>query len=349
MNVFSTAYLMGIVSTIPTVPSFFRKLFFSKESLSTSEQIFFDVKTSKARLAPFVHPMSEGGIVEQTGFETKVITPAYIKDKRAFDPNKAIKRKAGEAIGGNLSPQQRMTAILEEEFVDAMNMIDRRVETMCAEALISGQNTITGKGFNAVVSYGRAGGNAYSTGTLWSATNAGGEYIANIPKDLMDASLIISKAGGGIVRAVVMDSKAYGLFVLNKAVRAIDSGWVASGLRTSSVLDPKQLTEGEAMYMGMLGTFEIWVYNYEYINPVTGSAANVMPDNTVLLVGSNVQGEENYGIIKDVAAIETNQYAQKVFAKSWLNEDPSVRYVMLQSAPLMVPLRPNATVKLTVA
>lgn len=349
MNIFSTAYLMGIVSTIPTVPTFFRKLFFGTESLSTSEEIFFDVKTSKARLAPFVHPMSEGGIVEQTGFETKMVKPAYIKDKRAFDPNKAIKRIAGEPIAGNLTPTQRMTAILEQEFMDAMNMIDRRVETMCAEALVSGTNTIVGKGFNAVVSYGRAGGNAYTVGTLWSATNGSGEYIANIPKDLMDASLIISKAGGGTVRAVVMDSKAYGLFVINKAVRAIDSGWVASGLRNSSVLDPKQLTEGEAMYMGMLGTFEIWVYNYEYINPASGSAANVMPDNTVLLVGSNIQGEENYGIIRDVNAIEANQFAQRVFAKSWLQEDPSVRYVMLQSAPLMVPLRPNASVKLTVA
>lgn len=348
MNIFTTGYLSGILSTIPTVPSFFRT-FFTKEVLSTKEEIYFDIKSSKARITPFVHPMSEGGIVEQTGYSTQIVKPAYLKDKRVFDSGKAIKRKAGEAIGGSLTPQQRMTAILQEEFEDAMNMFDRRIECMCAEALISGTQTVAGKGFNTSVNFGRAGGNAYSVSTLWSATNAGGEYIANIPGDLMDASLIISKAGGGTVRGVIMDAKAYKLFALNKAVQSRENNWVASGLRQSSIIDPKNLTEGEAIYMGNLGQFEIWVYNYEYINPVTGSAANVMPDNTVLLIGSNVQGEENYGIIMDTKAIETNQSSQRVFVKSWEEEDPGVRYVMLQSSPLMVPLRTNATVKLTVA
>ena len=31
------------------------------------------------------------------------------------------------------------------------------------------------------------------------------------------------------------------------------------------------------------------------------------------------------------------------FSKSWVEEDPAVRYLMLQSAPLVVPYRVNAS------
>jgi hypothetical protein len=33
------------------------------------------------------------------------------------------------------------------------------------------------------------------------------------------------------------------------------------------------------------------------------------------------------------------------FVKSWTEEDPSVRFLMLQSAPLVFPTRPNASFK----
>ncbi len=351
MDIFAPQTLAGIVENIKPVPTFFTQLAFGLEKTSDTDSISLDIKEYKSRITPFVHPMSEAGIVEQAGYETKTIKPAYLKDKREFNPNKALTRKAGEAIGGSLTAQQRQEAILMEEAMDAMAMFDRRIETMCAEALLSATQTVIGKGYNLVVNFGRAAGNTITTtsGDKWDAVDSDGYGTADIPKQLMDASLIVSKAGGGVVRAIVMDYKAYGLFRKNKFVTSKDSGWVTSGTVRSTILDPKSLVEGEALYMGNLGAFEIWVYNYEYINPVTGSAANVMPDNTCLLIGSNVQGVQHFGAIKDAKAIETGAAAVRTYMKSWVSEDPGVRYVLLQSAPLMVPYRPNATVKIVVA
>jgi hypothetical protein len=49
---------------------------------------------------------------------------------------------------------------------------------------------------------------------------------------------------------------------------------------------------------------------------------------------------QHYGAIKDEAA---GMQALDYFSKSWTQPDPAVRFLMLQSAPLVVPYRVNAT------
>ena len=53
-----------------------------------------------------------------------------------------------------------------------------------------------------------------------------------------------------------------------------------------------------------------------------------------------LEGVQAYGAIRDE---EIGLQPVPYYVKSWIQEDPSVRYVMLQSAPIMVPFRPNAS------
>ena len=53
-----------------------------------------------------------------------------------------------------------------------------------------------------------------------------------------------------------------------------------------------------------------------------------------------------YGAIRDEDA---GFQALPYFAKSWAEQDPSVRYLLMQSAPLTVPYRINASCGITVA
>ena len=70
-----------------------------------------------------------------------------------------------------------------------------------------------------------------------------------------------------------------------------------------------------------------------------------LPARTVLVLGADVEGTRAYGAIKDEAA---GFQAMPYFAKSWVEQDPAVRYLMLQSAPLTVPYRVNASLGATV-
>jgi len=95
----------------------------------------------------------------------------------------------------------------------------------------------------------------------------------------------------------------------------------------------------KARFIGTIGDFDIWIYNDVYTDDL-GNTVPMLPTNTVI-VGSpvNVEGTRCYGVIQDEKAAYR---AQRYFSKSWLEEDPAVRWLLLQSAPLVVPYRPNA-------
>ena len=66
-------------------------------------------------MAPFVSPLVEGKLVEQRRMQTNTFKPAYIKDKRAPDLRKPVRRMIGERIGGDMTGAEREMANIEFE------------------------------------------------------------------------------------------------------------------------------------------------------------------------------------------------------------------------------------------
>jgi hypothetical protein len=104
------------------------------------------------------------------------------------------------------------------------------------------------------------------------------------------------------------------------------------------------ITEGGVL-MGTIEGFNIWAYSGWYVDPVTGSEVPIIPAGTVIMTSPALEGVQAYGAIRDE---EIGLQPVPYFVKSWLQSDPSVRYVMLQSAPIMVPYRPNASIAIKV-
>jgi hypothetical protein len=78
----------------------------------------------------------------------------------------------------------------------------------------------------------------------------------------------------------------------------------------------------------------------------TAQVKKILPANTVLVGSSGIDGVRHFGAIRDLdAGIQARQY----FVKSWVEPDPSRRFLLMQSAPLLVPYRPNAVLSATVA
>lgn len=342
MDIFSTHVLSKVVEYLPTPSSFLLDTFFPQIQTSDKEEIFFDVTSSKPRISPFVSPYMPGKVVDSGGYQTKSFKPAYVKDKRRFDASIPFKRMAGELIGGNISPAQRMERAVATTLQDQLDNLTRREEVMAAEILRTGQVIISGDGYpSQTVNFGRDGG---FTKAL-TGSNTWGTSTINPLDNLETWAGDIQSKSGVVAKTVVMDPDAWKLFRSNPFVEKylVD---LRRGTNNSLNIDPMvRGKDSKARYVGSIGDFDIWVYNDVYINDA-GAEAKLLPNNTVILGSKDgLEGTRCYGAIKDERA---NFAATRYFPKSWLEEDPAVRWLLLQSAPLVVPYRPNASMCVTV-
>src|SRR5471032_877796 len=145
--VYDTIALVQVVPNLKQSQNWLLDRFFPNIVMSDSESVAIDVDVGKRRMSPFVSPLVEGKLVEQRRIQTNEFKPAYIKDKRAPDLRKPVRRAIGEKIGGELTGEEREMANLESEMSDQLDMINRRLEWMAASALTTGTVTISGEGF----------------------------------------------------------------------------------------------------------------------------------------------------------------------------------------------------------
>lgn len=336
VDIFSTQVLNKTVEYLDRPASFLLDTFFGQVQTADTEEIFFDIDKSKPRLTPFVSPLVAGKVVADSGYDTKSFKPAYVKDKRRFDPSAPLKRSIGEFIGGTLTPQQRRDAALSRSLTNQLENLTRREEVMASEALRLGQVTVSGDNYpTVVVNFQR---DAALTVTLTGGNRWGQAGIKPLD-NLEDWASLVQTKSGAAAKTVIMDPAAWRLFRNSDDVKALLT--IYRGTNSAFQVDPIVRGQGneKARFIGTIGDFDIWIYNDVYTDDL-GNTVPMLPTNTVI-VGSpvNVEGTRCYGVIQDEKAAYR---AQRYFSKSWLEEDPAVRWLLLQSAPLVVPYRPNA-------
>lgn len=346
MDLYSTGYLSRVVDSLKRTPAFVLNRFFMQVETSDTETIFFDSEKDgrKRRLAPVVHPMVEGKVVESLGYETRSFKPAYIKDKRVHDPTRPFKREAGENIGTGqeMTPAMRRELAIRRDLRDQVDMLTRRMEVWAVEILRTGKVTVRmlmpdGTESPKLVDFERK---PTQTITL-TAGNKWGDQGVKPLSDLEDWALDTLQLSGSSVRTIIMDPKAWRVFRESVELdKRLDTRRVQSGEMNLGTL-PEHV-----QYKGNDGTFDYWVYADWYLpDDETGENEVVMlPEGTVIGV-SDIEGVRHFGAIKDEeAGFQSREY----FVKSWVKNDPSVRLLMMQSAPLPVPYRPNGAFCATV-
>ncbi|EEZ0587018.1 hypothetical protein EY777_19305 [Escherichia coli] len=156
-NIFDTSVLVQVVPNLKTSQNWLLDRFFPNVVTYETEEVAIDVDVGLRRMAPFVSPLVEGKLVESRKYQTNTFKPAYIKDKRAPDLRKPIRRQISERIGGEYTAAEREMLNLQFEMTDQIDMINRRLEWMAASALVSGTVTVAGEGYETqVVDFGRA-------------------------------------------------------------------------------------------------------------------------------------------------------------------------------------------------
>lgn len=340
-GLYTTTELMGVQRKLKTRPDGFWLNLFNRTITSDKEEIQFDKITAEdRRLAPFVAPNVQGRVMREAGYTVQVFKPAYVKPKHVIDPSKAIPRMAGEAIGGEMSVQQRFDAHVALALMSQSESIDRTWDWMAAQAIQKGSVVVAGQDYPSVtVSFNR---HATLTYTLTS-NDRWGEASEDPIGDIATARQNAFQRSNAPITDVVFGLDAWSRFLANADVQdLLDNNFRGqrSDFNKSTAFSGGQPFE----YVGQLSGFNggnqlnLWTYSNIYVDEdgVTGQFLD--PDHVVGFGGA-VSGVRMFGAIMDKRSLQ----AVPKFPKMWDQEDPSCTYVMTQSAPLMVPMEPDNT------
>lgn len=342
MNIYDTNVLIQVVPNLMTSQNWLLDKFFPNITESDTEEVSIDVDVGLRRLAPFVSPLVEGKLVESRKFQTNSFKPAYIKDKRAPDLRKPIRRQIGERIGGQYSAAEREMLNLQFELTDQIDMINRRLEWMAASALQTGTVTVTGEGYETqVVDFGRSSDLtiALSGADKWPETVEAGKTNTKPSADIEDWAQRMLKESGAVATDIVFTTKSWKAFRLDTSVK--DSAITFPALSPfGNQINPGAQIKTGAVYKGRWGNYDLWVYNDWFIDPLDGKEKPMIADGSVIMSGADLMGTRAFGAIIDPAF----NYGPMAYApKSWLQHDPAQRFIMVQSAPLVIPSRVNAS------
>jgi hypothetical protein len=339
MDIFDTNVLVQLVPNLLTSQNFLLDRFFPNIVTADSEYVSIDVDVGKRRMAPFCSPLVEGKLVESRKYQTNTFKPPYIKDRRAPDLRKPVRRQIGERIGGELTGEERMMANLQFEMADQIDMLNRRLEWMASSALRTATITVAGDGFpTTVIDFGR---DASLTITL-SGGDRWGQTGVSPAQNIETWAARMLKASGVVATDLVFALGAWQEFIKDEIIaKAI---WYPNGGGTGNAVNIGAEIKKGAQYKGRWGSYELWLYNDWYVDD-NNVEQPMLADNTVVMSGPELMGTRAFGQILDPEFA----YAPMPYApKSWVTKDPAQRFVLMQSAPLVIPSRVNGCLCATV-
>ena len=358
IGLYSSITLLDVLydpANAPELTQFWMK-FFPRTINFTTEKIMFDeIDNNEYRLAPFVAPNVQGRVIASKGFQTRSFKPAYVKPKHVIDPSRTIPRRAGELagiIGGGMSLQQKFDLIMADNLRRERSMIENRWDWMACRAIVDGMVTVSGEDYpTTTVNFGRdpALTTTLTGGALWTASTA------TPMADIQAKRTLAFKLSRAPVNTLIFGVDAWAGFTQENHP---DVQTLLNVLRRGgeSIFNADNIGDGSPYnYQGYIagantGRLELWTYSNFYESDgtdgnVAGMGINYLDPSYVVGVGGGINGVSCFGAIMDRRA---QLQALSMFPKVWDEEDPSVTYSMTQSAPLMVPLRPNNSFRMKV-
>lgn len=327
-------------------PAFWLNLFPRQINFQTPSVSFDLVYGDDRKLAPFVAPNVQGRPQALEGYETFSFKPAYTKIKDVVSAEMHIERMAGEDLGtGSMTIEQRRNAVigylLQQQRIKHRNL----QEWMASRAIIDGKVVIKGEDYPEVTVDFRRDPSLTAVltgGARWD------QSTADPLGDLKTMRLAANDKSGARITRHIFGGNAWDLFAERVDLKELmDKRYGGLDVSVTRMTDGYEGLE----YMGVIqglngaGRIEAWVNTSKYIDPETGLEEFYLDQDTVVGVSDLVQGVRCFGAIQDHGA---GYRSLEIFFKNWINEDPSVEYLLSQSAPLMVPKNPDATYSLKV-
>lgn len=358
-NLWTTRKSLGVLRQVKTENRDYFRRWFPNVFRSTDEYIDFEkLPVMGRKLAPFALPLGRGGAVYNDSARAFRFKPAYVILSDEVDPLKPLTYQPG--IDGSrfdmpqLTPMQRIELIKAAIVVEHLAAWERRMEWLAARALLDGQVTLSGKEYpTTLVNFGRASNH---TVVLTSGNRFGDSGVSILDNITAWVDRMVAAEFGGlptrittsgtVARLIQKDAEIQKHLDLTMAggVHMVDRSILAGGENGEMTYKFGELAVGGASGRRI----ELWVNDEVYEDPATGAQTRYLPAHEMLLTAApnRIQGHECFGRIVDRDA---GYEALPLFGKNFVTgDDVKTEHISHKSAPISVPVNPNATLKAAV-
>lgn len=341
-TLFDTRTMLPALEVVKKPKRFLRDTFFRNVRTFDTEAVDIDIIKDRRRVAPFVTHRQEGPAVDRRSFETRTYKPQALKPKMVTEAEDIMKRSPGEVLySGGMTATERGAERLMQDLLELDEIISRREEVMCSQALFDDAVQITDVEGNKIVSdisFGRSASHTISDPTTdysgyWN--QSGSDPI----DDLRKWRRLVTQDSGVLGNIVLMGAKAVDAFLANADVREV------LNLRRSSQADIQmRYDDMGVVYVGNIEGMEIFQYDEWYIDDWTDNTSPVempmIPDEKIIVGSTMARMDMLYGAIRHFDSLA----AVPRFPYSWTENDPARRIVQLHSTPLPAPHQVDSTV-----
>lgn len=344
-DVLSWSTLTPAVNEMKAPNSFLKNMVFGRDVTVPTRNIELSFLNRGRKIAPFVERNGAAIMTEGRDETFRVIQPPHIRVKRPMTPSELLeKRRPGSVIfPGAGGIRSAMREYMASELSMLGDDITNSEEYLCALAI------------RGAISYSSADESAFTITFPRSATHdfalgAGdrwNEATSSPRSDFLTAAQLINDAVSLNVTDVILGADAADAFIANAEVQTLLD---VRRLVTGSIDLTQQFAESGAMYLGTY-VHGIRVWRYARQVEVNGTSVDLIRPKYAEFIARTpaAQFVTYYGAIEDMKAIGAGRVLQsKRFSKSWEQEDPSARMLLVESNPMPVMRRPDATVSIQV-
>lgn len=345
LNYTDTAVLLAAYKQQKAPNTFLQNRYFPDGTVFTTPQVLVEYKDGNQKIAPFVSPEIGGKVVRRDGYEANAYKPAFIAPKRALTIDNLTEKGFGEALYGELTPEERALKITADDLTEMDEMIVRRHEQMCAQVLQENALTMNHYGddnkikFAKVIEYFNGTNDAvYVPAKSWKAADA------DILGDVSAIALELAKRGLPAVD-VILGTEAADAFLNNETVQKL----LDNRNYNIGAVDP---TEGypEAVFLGQINCkgYKLNFIQYAATYEAEDGTIKSYIEPKAAIVTAPACGVTNYGAITQINYGEINftTYTEKRVPLYGVKDQ--VREIALRTAPLVQPKHKNAFIKATV-
>lgn len=348
-QIYDSATLLGVMQDTPAMqpPKSYWDFCYPNTITFDTEYVDFEQITENRKIAPLVVPTAQGKPIWSAAGRATRVKPAYVKPKDPITATRMIKRHAGlepMLTTQSLSPAARYNAIVADIQRQHRWAIERRWEWLRAEATINGKVTLEDEAYpRTVVDFGRDLSHtiALTGGNRW------GDNGVSIVRAIETYATKMRRAKfGGVMARATIGVDVWNVIRQDAEIRALlgldlrnNNGGININVGARNTLGVGEEWER----VGSISNIELYVY-HDYYQGSAGEVIQFMSPKDVVFTSNNINGYQCFGAILDSDA---NFQPLPIFSKMWKENDPSATFIMNQSAPLMVPVNPNGSLRVT--
>jgi hypothetical protein len=337
ISIYDPRTMGKLVERMPKVQTFIKSTFFRNVETFDTQKIDVDFKKGNRQLAPFVHKKIGGVTIDNEGYETNTYEPPLVAPNKITTVDDILKRTPGESLYGGKSPNQRAVEKMQRDFTELDEMITRREEWMCCQALFTGKIPILdkdGKELQAEIDF------QFTNKVTLSGANAWNKKTGGKIKQLKEWRKQVQKTGFVNCNICIMGDEALEAFIMDEEVQKL----LDVERYDLAVIKPRELPNG-VTYIGTIQGegIDIYSYNEWFLDNWTDKDKPenkpLVPTNAVALLSTEANYSMYYGGVgvvdesgKTIAVVEGSRIPEQ-----WVERRPPRRFLQLNSAPLCVP------------